>query len=208
MITTERMKAFLPNAKPELVKAILDDVGLGLAAAGINTSLRVCHFLAQIAVETGGLRSISESLNYSVKGLRATFGQHRISDADCAKYGRAGDGHPANQEMIANIVYGGPWGLKNLGNVEPGDGWKYRGGGMLQTTGRANFKRAGHEHDPESLRDPAKALASALVFWTQNKINELADRDDVTAVRKKINGGAHGLPEAKKYLAEAKRIFT
>ena len=92
----------------------------------INTPLRQAHFLAQIGHESNGLKSVTESLNYSVDGLLKTFSRSRISEADAKKYGRTAT-QPANQEMIANTVYGGEWGLKNLGNSQPGDGFKFRG---------------------------------------------------------------------------------
>jgi putative chitinase len=75
---------------------------------------------------------------------------------------------------------------------------------MLQTTGRDNYRAAGHEDDPEALREPGPALAAALTFWRDNGLNEIADNDDVAAVRKRINGGRHGLDDARIWLAKAK----
>ena len=103
----------------------------------IDTPLRKAHFLAQIDHESKGLTSLTESLNYSVEGLLSTFSRKRISEADALKYGRTKT-QRANQKAIANIIYGGEWGRLNLGNTEPGDGWKYRGRGALMCTGRAN----------------------------------------------------------------------
>jgi len=92
----------------------------------ITTPLRQAHFLAQIGHESNGLKSVTESLNYSVDGLLKTFSRSRISEADAKKYGRTAT-QSANQQMIANTVYGGEWGLKNLGNSQQGDGFKFRG---------------------------------------------------------------------------------
>ena len=132
-VTAASIKKFSPAASDVLIQAVVD--GWPAAEqAGINTPLRTQHFFAQMATETGGLKAIAESLNYSVEGLRATFGKARISDADCQRLGRvdkvAGGKktvvRAADQEAIANQVYGGAWGAKNLGNTKPGDGWAYR----------------------------------------------------------------------------------
>ena len=95
-------------------------------------------FLANILHESGRLETLEENLNYSATALIAKFGRHRISEADAWKYGRT-ESQKANQPMIANCLYGGEWGLKNLGNMEPGDGWSFRGSSVIQVTGRGNF---------------------------------------------------------------------
>ncbi len=134
----------LSQSQVEGPNAILDE------AERRGTPLKhLAYILATPYLETGAkMQPIRENLNYSVDGLLKTFGRHRISEADARKYGRSG-GRPANQEAIANIIYGGEWGRKNLGNTQPGDGWKYRGGGLPQVTGRANFRKFGMELNPE-----------------------------------------------------------
>ena len=205
-VTAANIKKFAPTAKDELVKAILD--GWPKAdAAGINTPVRIQHFFAQMATETRGLEAIAENLNYKVAALRALFGPDRITDAQCKKLGRTPT-QKANQEGIANTIYGGKWGKKNLGNTEEGDGWRYRGSGFIQTTGRANFRAAGHEDDPDTLRTPDPGFAAALVYWTDHKINAAADKDDVRAVRKKINPGLLGLDHAQEHLKKARKVFV
>jgi putative chitinase len=205
VITASDIQKIAPGARNDLVDAIVSNVAL-IFAAGVSTKLRAAYFLGQIITETGGLKSISESLNYSTTGLRKTFGRHRISDADVERYGRKGS-RPANQEAIANLVYGGEWGRANLGNIEPGDGWRFRGASMMQTTGRANFRRAGHEDDPETLRIPIEALKAALKFWSDNHLSHFADVEDIVGLRKAVNGGTNGLEEAKHYTAAAKRVL-
>jgi putative chitinase len=205
IITSSVLSKFAPKADPAIAATIANGTA-ELEAAGITTPLRAAHFLAQVAIETGGLSKVSENMNYSRTGLRKTFGRHRISDADCAKHGRTRT-QKANQEAIANLLYGGRWGKENLGNMEEGDGWRFRGGGMLQTTGRANYRKCGHENDPNTLRTPEGAFRSALKEWKSRGCNALADRDDVTAVRKSINGGTIGLEETKKYLKSAKKAL-
>lgn len=199
------IRTFAPDAKPELVDAIVRNWP-GAEEAGIVSPLRTAHFFAQIATETGGLRSISESLNYKATALTQMF-PRRITVAQANRYGRTAN-HPADQQAIANIIYGGAWGKKNLGNTEPDDGWRYRGGGMLQTTGRANYAALGHDDDPEALRDPDRAFKTAIAEWKKRGCNKLADADDVVGVRKKINGGTNGLVECKSYLRRAKRAFA
>lgn len=205
VITTAAMHKLVPSAQTGLVDAIVSNVAL-LYASGITTKRRAAYFLGQVCTETGGLESISENLNYSTTGLRKTFGRHRISDADCERYGRNAS-HPADQEAIANLVYGGEWGRVNLGNTQDGDGWRFRGGGMFQTTGRANYRRAGHENDPETLRVPITALKSALKFWTDNNLARFADASDVRGLRKAVNGGTNGLDEAIHYTEIATRVL-
>lgn len=124
--------------------AILD------AAEKLNvTDLRmIAYAMATPMIETGGTyQPISENLNYSAEALRSKF-PNRISASEAQKYGRTAQ-HKADQEMIANIIYGGEWGKANLGNTQIGDGWKYRGAGLTQITGRRNFTKFGFENNPE-----------------------------------------------------------
>ena len=98
---------------------------------GIDTRREICSFLANIAVESRGLTRMTESLNYSVDGLLRTFGRHRISEADARRLGRKRGERGlslARQEELANLLYGGEWGRRNLGNTEPGDGWRFSPG--------------------------------------------------------------------------------
>lgn len=168
----------------------------------INTIRRVAAFIAQMAHESD-LRPRSENLNYSVEGLLNTFGRHRISRDDCLRYGRCGE-HPANQQMIANCVYGGPWGEQQLGNTDPGDGYLFRGAGPLQVTGRRNFSAFAREMGmslPEAMqfaRTVQGGIALAAWFWEENDINRLADTPGVTDETRKINGGTNGLEDRKR----------
>lgn len=172
---------------------------------GIDTFREVASFLANINVESAGLTRLSESLNYSVEALIAKFGRHRISIADATRYGR-GNGHPANQEALANILYGGPWGAKNLGNTEPGDGWRFRGYGPKQLTGRGNqsaFAAAVGkpvEEIPAYVRMPEGGMMSAGWFWKTNNLDAKAATPGLEDDRRAINGGSFGL-------ADVERIF-
>lgn len=183
-----------------------------LDSANINTTLRLSHFFGQLKHESN-LIPKSESLNYSVKALLSLFGRHRITVEQADAYGRK-IGQSANQEMLANILYGGAWGLKNLGNKVFGDGWKYRGRGFIQTTGLANYtdlsKSSGIDYvnHPEWLSRERDAMIGAIHFWTKNKLNELADKDDAAKITQKINGGTFGLKERIEYTNDFKKIFA
>lgn len=169
-------------------------------AYDITSPKRLAGFLSQIGHESGGMARLTESLNYSVEGLQRFVRWGRISEANASKYGRSLE-HPANQEALANILYGGQFGLKQLGNTEPGDGWRFRGRGLKQLTGRDNYSRCGDAIGenlvafPERLLAPVNAALSAAWFWESNGCNQLADRADVEGLTRKINGGTTGLKE-------------
>lgn len=176
---------------------------------GIRSKQQIAHWLAQMAHESNGFLVTRESLNYSAAGLLKTFGRHRISEEDCYKFGRGQD-KPAHQAGIANAVYGGEWGAKYLGNIEPGDGWRFVGRGFLQVTGRANYTECGEAIDmdliesPEFLEDNEGASLSAGWFWKKNRLNYLADKDDITGITRRINGGLLGLADRQNWLKKFK----
>ena len=177
----------------------------------INTPSRIAHFLAQAAYETGGFLKFSENLNYTPDGLIATFGTSRISRADANRYGRIA-GRPANLQMIANIVYGGNWGRLNLGNTQVGDGWKFRGRGIFQLTGRkayqdySNFSGTNVIAKPDLVSQTAMSIDTAGWFWSVFKdINNSADRNDIKKVTQKINGSDKSAPDRAKQLTAIKK---
>lgn len=164
--------------------------------AGITNPRELSHFLGQCAVETGGFRAFTESLNYSVEALIRSFGRHRISVADAQKFGRT-RGRPAHQNALANILYGGVWGARNLGNTHPGDGWDFRGRGLIQTTGRRNYTDLSHGmfgderllESPELLGQLPLLIDSAIFYWKARRIGPHAQRNDAITVTKLVNGG-------------------
>lgn len=178
-----------------------------MRAYSIDTPRRQAAFLAQIGHESKHLTAVEENLNYSVDGLLATFGRHRISEADARRLGRIDRVQggvrrvvrPADQKGIANIIYGGEWGRVNLGNTLPGDGWRHRGMGLKQLTGRANHQLCGEDlgedfvSNPERLMLPFNAALSAGWFWHHNKLNHWADQWDMRTLTVKVNGGLLGL---------------
>jgi putative chitinase len=186
--TRDRAILFLPHLQATM------------KAYEITTPRRMAGFLSQIAHESARLTQLRESLNYSVDGLLKTFGRHRISETQAKQFGRA-PGRPANQEAIANTLYGGAWGARNLGNVMEGDGFRFVGRGLKQLTGRDNYRRCGLAlredfiMHPQKLEHPMWASLSAGWFWQSNGLNAIADRGDVRQMTKVVNGGQIGLAE-------------
>lgn len=165
-----------------------------LAAYGINTQLRLAHFLAQCHHESAGFTARTENLNYSAQGLRAVFPKYFPDNLTALKYER-------KPQAIANKVY-----ANRLGNgaETSGDGYLYRGRGYIQLTGKSNYAAFGGYVNKDFIADPDSvadkyALISAAWFFLKNGINEVADKGDskeaVTAVTKKVNGGVNGLAE-------------
>lgn len=201
LIPADRFAMFAPRATPGTREALET-----AAEAYKLRGLVLAHWLGQMFVESAGFTTREENLNYAATSLIRMFGRHRISEADALKFGRTSQ-HPAHQNAIANIIYGGAWGRKNLGNTEPGDGWRYRGGGDKQITGRANYREAGHEDDPETLRtDPVASAKAAANFFIRHGCAVPALKDDVPGVTKLVNGGSNGLAERIAATAKAKKV--
>jgi len=175
---------------------------------GITTERRVAHFLSQCAHESGGFKRLEENLNYSAKALRAVFGRYfgDAPKADADEYAR-------NPEMIANRVYNDEFRKYKMGNVEEGDGWRFRGRGLKQLTGRDNYTRFGKSVDmtaeeaAEYVATPAGAIESACWFWDANNLNDIADTDDVVKMTKKINGGNIGLEDRQRRYKHAMEVL-
>jgi putative chitinase len=155
----------------------------------INTPKRLAHFLSQCGHESGGFKVFSENLNYSAEGLVKIFGKY-FKPETAPAYAR-------KPERIANKVYANR--MAN-GNEESGDGWKFKGRGLIQLTGRANYTAYDKAVTENVLDNPdlvagVLALDSAGWFWNTNGLNKIADAGDVTAVTKRVNGGTHGLAD-------------
>lgn len=195
LVTVERLRRFEPFARADILVAIATSAS-AIEAAGIDTPQRLAHFLAQVAHESAGLARTEEVLSYSAARLVEVWPSRFPSLAAAAPYAR-------NPQALANKVYGG-----RLGNRLPDDGWRFRGGGGLGTTGRANYAEAGFEADPDALRRPENFLAPALLYWRSRGCNALADRDDVVGLTVRINGGENGLADRLARLAAARRVFV
>ena len=176
--------------------------GPGTLKAGMTyykfTSERASHFFAQTAHETGNFKAFSENLNYSADGLNKIFPKYfKNAGKDANAYAR-------NPEKIANVVYSSRMGN---GDEASGDGWKYRGRGALQLTGKSNYQAfADYLKNPEIMTNPDLvatefAFESAIFFFDRNKLWDICDKgvndDTILAITKRINGGTHGLDDRK-----------
>jgi len=192
------------NAKSNYLEAIRRDDDL-FAEHDITTPLRMAHFLAQALHETGGFTILRENMLYSAPRLIQIFGVNHHSAAVTAAEADRLANHP---EDIAERVYGlgNPRKARELGNTQPGDGFRFRGNGVLQTTGRSNHRRMGEacgldfEKNPELIAAPEHALKPALHEWTQNNLNRAADKNDIRTITLRINGGLIGLADREAWL--------
>lgn len=178
---------------------------------GITAPLDQAMFIAQMGHESGGFTRLVENLNYAAENLVPTFGRHRITPQQAAALGRTAI-QPANQKAIANPVYGGEWGKKNLGNQTAGDGWKYRGRGLKQITGLSNYHSCGQALKldlvsyPELLERDEFAARSAAWFYVSHGC--LLHSGDVERVTLLINGGRNGLEQRRALFNLAKSVLV
>lgn len=154
--------------------------------AGITTPKRMAAFLANVSHETGGGRVLAENLSYSADRLRAVWPTRFPTAASAEAVAR-------KPEAIANAVYG-----KRMGNTAPGDGWRYRGRGLIQITGRSNYTALGYADDPAWLETREGAAVSACKYWSINGLNATADTGDIEAVRRRVNGGLIGIDDVRR----------
>lgn len=166
------LRKLAPTAKEDIIVHLAENLDSQLAKYGINTYLRVCHFLAQAAHESASFRTL--------------------------------------EEFASGAAYEG---RKDLGNVKPGDGKRYKGRGIFQLTGRANYRVMGQklgvdlENNPELAADPMISIKTACEYWNSRNLSAYADLDDVTTITKRINGGFNGFEDRKQYLSKAKTII-
>lgn len=201
LITRElltRMGATAANADK-----YLDALNAVLAVHGIDSEARIAHFLAQVMHESGHLRLVEENLNYSAEGLRKTFSKYFRTDAEAQAYAR----QPAR---IGSRVYGGRMGN---GPESTGDGYRYRGRGLIQLTGKANYGSFSDWVGADAVANPdwvaeRYAVQSAVYFWEKNDLNALADIDDLVAITRRINGGLNGYEDRHALLLKAKRALA
>jgi putative chitinase len=196
----ERLRGHIPDA----VIAQIPDTA---AKFSINTPLRLAHFLAQCGHESGGFRATQENLNYSAKGLTGTFKKYFPSEAAAAPYAK-------NPLKIASKVYGG-----RMGNgPEPTqEGYKFRGRGYIQLTGKENYTAFGKSINEDILSNPDKvassyALLSAAWFFSKNGLHKMADEGSsdavVTKITKRVNGGTIGLADRIKHFKEYYKLLA
>lgn len=171
-VSREQLSEIMPNAKSRIDK-FLPVINKWADTFGINTKIRMAHWLAQVAHESGELRY--------------------------------------TKELASGKAYEG---RKDLGNIQKGDGVRFKGRGLIQITGRANYtayaKFCGYDvvAKPELLEQPVGAVKSAMWYWQTHGLNELADADKFEAITRRINGGTNGLESRRTYLKRAKKVFN
>ena len=174
--------------------AVLLEIPTVAEKFGVTTPLRLAHFLAQCAHESANFTAVKENLNYSADGLRKIFGKYFPTDALAAQYAR-------QPEKIANRVYASRMGN---GNEVSGDGFKFRGRGYIQLTGKENYAAFDKIVEEDILTNPDLVatkypLLSAAFFFNKNGLWAICDKGDsidvVTMVTKRVNGGTHGLED-------------
>lgn len=201
LTSTQVKQACSNNKQPE---KLADELNMIIDRYNINTVNRISGFLAQCGHESLDFTILKENLNYGAKGLMSTFKKYFFDEATALKYER-------KPEMIANKVYADRMGN---GDERSGDGYKFRGRGAIQLTGKNNYTKfaasIGKPLDETIiyLETFAGALESACWFWNTNGLNETCDKDDIILMTRKINGGTIGLEDRKKHYEANKKIFA
>lgn len=196
MLTVEQLQ------KLKIDQKWLDPLNETLQKYQINTPLRIAAFVGQCQHESGNFQLLQENLNYSADSLMRIWGSRFPTKEEADKYHR-------NPEKIANKVYGG-----RMGNTEDGDGWKYRGRGIKQLTGKENYRNCGNAlgvdlvENPDLLLEPKYACLSAGWFYNKHNLNDLADKQDYETMTRRINGGLIGLDDRKAKIAQALKVLT
>ena len=206
MITSEQFKHLFPRAQDH--QGWVDAMNNVFPTYNINTPARVAAFLAQCGHESGGWTVFEENLYYSAQGLTKIFPKYFPTIESAAVFAK-------KPEMIANKIY-----ANRMGNGAPesGDGYRFRGRGPIQLTGRSNYTAFAKEmfEDWQNVVDNPDwvtadrdfALMSAIWFWNKNGLNKEADAGDIKTMTRKINGGYIGLEDRIKHYNEAIHLLT
>jgi putative chitinase len=196
----------LSRLKGHIPDSVINQIPEVAAKFGVNTPMRLAHFLSQTGHESGGFRVTTENLNYSAKGLCGIFKKY-FTPESAAEYQR-------KPEKIANIVYTNRMGN---GNQASGEGYKFRGRGFLQVTGKNNYEALSKDMSVDFINNPdlvAKEYALASAGWFFKKTNLLAvcdqgaSREIVEKVTKKVNGGLIGIDDRWKHFQEYHKLLA
>lgn len=209
MLTAATLKRLWPRAPKATITAITEAAGEVLGTYRITTPLRLAHFLAQISHECGGGTIVRENMSYSAARMMQIFGLGRHSAKVTADEARMLQRRP---EAIAERVYGlgNPKKARELGNARPGDGFRFRGGGMLQLTGGASYRKMGEAAgvdlygDPDLIADPKVSFRVAAAEFVALNCLPAADKDDLRLVTRRVNGGYNGLADREAWLRKWK----
>ena len=190
----DKLKGHIPDSVIAQIPGVMEKFE-------INSPLRLAHFLAQCGHESGGFKLVQENLNYGAKGLMGIFKKYFPDEATALAYER-------KPEKIANVVYASRMGN---GDKTSGDGYKFRGRGFIQLTGKDNYVAFGKSISEDLSATPdlvatKYALLSAAWFFNKNGLHKLADSGAtdavVTSITKRVNGGTIGLPDRIKHFKE------
>lgn len=210
------LKQLFPKSTEENRAKYAMPLRMAMMRYNIDNPNRVRAFLAQIGHESGQLSAVVENLNYSAKALRSVFGKYFKTDAEAEKYAR-------KPEAIANVVYANRLGN---GDTKSGDGWRYRGRGLIQITGKSNYNEASQKmyalplgvdfvDKPELLATPDYAAQSAAWWWENAGLNAVADglggandTEVFKQITKRINGGYNGLDDRLAIYERAKTVIV
>ena len=197
----------LDSLKGHVPDSVLTQIPSVMEKFGINTNLRLAHFLAQVGHESGGFRVTAENLNYKATGLLNIFKKY-FKNADGTMNIEKAKLYERQPVKIANLVYANRMGN---GDEASGDGYKYRGRGYIQLTGKTNYTAFAKSVGDDVVANPDLVatkypLLSAAWFWSKNNLNQLSDAgaDDgvVGNITKKVNGGTIGLPDRIQHFHE------
>ena len=202
MLTLPQLRSLYGDAPPEHLAAFARQAPAAFRRARLDAAPQRSHFfLAQLGHESDGLRMREERLDYSVARLMQVWPRRFPTPEAARPYAR-------NPEALANHVYAG-----RMGNDRPGDGYRYRGRGYIQITGREAYRAMGRrtglplEEQPELAGSPDHALAIACAFWAWKGLNRLCDAGDFTALTRRINGGLVGLQDRFGWLERVQRLM-
>lgn len=201
VFTSERLRELCPQPESGTLETIALSLEKHAAEFALPRHLPRAHFIAQVAHESGGFRRFVENLNYSAIRIGEVWPRLAPRAHELAH----------RPEALANAAYGG-----RLGNGDEAsrDGWLYRGRGLIQITGRENYRTMGLAlgleltANPGQAAEPEIAVRIALTYWRSRNGNDPADLDDVEAVTRLINGGTNGLAERRALTEKAKHIFV
>ena len=201
-VTQQQILSLVPHGALKTYLDAFASADTVLSAWGINTELRVAHFIAQVMHECGGLTILAENMNYSAERLTQVWPSRFPTVAIAQRYAHS-------PRVLANKVYG-----NRMGNYAQDDGWTYRGRGLLQITGRASYEQIGKllgidlPGTPDFAISSEHALDVAAAEWKTLGCNEAADTDNIALVTRKVNGGTIGLAERTQWLHRTKAIWA
>lgn len=202
MLTIEKLAQIAPKTKRETLEKYVTPLNNALTAIGAKSKKHMAAFLAQVMHESGELVFVVENLNYGAEGLLKVFGKY-FTQSSAVTYAR-------KPEMIANRVYANRMGN---GDERSGDGWKFRGRGLIQITGRNNYTAFAKSFNMtvdqavDFAMTPTGAVATASWFWISNKLNRFVDADDFVGLTKAINGGTNGIEHRTKLYELAMKVL-